>query len=185
MRKRSTSLLGAALVAVLGTMAPASAATSDPLRAEQWGLDQVHAEQAWATTTGSGVVVAVVDSGVDLTHPDLQGQLVPGVTTVDCGRKRTYCGNGSWEGMDGEAQDADTHGTHVSGIVAAATDNGLGVAGVAPDAKVMPIKSLEDGSGSFEEIAAGITYAADHGASVVNLSLGAIPGAQALTITGL
>jgi serine protease len=73
----------------------------------------------------------------------------------------------------------------VSGIVAAVTDNGIGVAGTAPDAKVMPIKALEEGSGAFEEIAAGITYAVDHGADVVNLSLGAIPGAQALTLTGL
>lgn len=185
--RKSISILGSAVVA-LATVAvgsPADAVTNDPLRSQQWGLDQVRTEAAWATSTGSGVVVAVVDSGVDLDHPDLQGQLVPGVTTVDCGRKRTYCGNGSWEGMDGEAQPDDTHGTHVSGIVAAATDNGIGIAGVARDAKVMPIKSLEEGSGSFEEIAAGIRYAVDHGADVVNLSLGAIPGAQALTITGL
>ena len=185
MRLRTTSLLGAALITVVGMMSPASAATSDPLRAQQWGLDQVHAEQAWPTTTGSGVVVAVVDSGVDLDHPDLQGQLVAGVTTTGCPAKQTYCGNGDWVGEDGVAQEADAHGTHVSGIIAAATDNGIGVAGVAPDAKIMPIKALEDGSGAFEEIAAGITYAADHGASVVNLSLGALPGVQALTLTGV
>jgi subtilisin family serine protease len=186
-RRKSISILGVALVAVVTTAVagPADGATNDPLRSQQWGLDQVRAEAAWGTSTGSGVVVAVVDSGVDLNHPDLQGQLVPGVTTVDCGPRQTYCGNGSWEGMDGVAQAADSHGTHVSGIVAAAVDNGIGVAGVAPDAKVMPIKSLEDGSGSFEDIAAGIRYAADHGADVVNLSLGAVPGAQALTITGL
>ncbi|RHW29101.1 peptidase S8 [Nocardioides immobilis] len=185
--RKTISILGALLATVATTAisGPADAATNDPLRSQQWGLDQVRAAAAWATSTGSGVVVAVVDSGVDLNHPDLQGQLVPGVTTVDCGRQRTYCGNGSWEGTDGVAQSADSHGTHVSGIVAAAADNGIGVAGVARDAKVMPIKSLEDGSGSFEEIAAGIRYAADHGADVINLSLGAVPGAQALTITGL
>ena len=87
--------------------------------------------------------------------------------------------------MDGVGQDLDAHGTHVSGIVAAVTNNRLGVAGTAPGAKVMPIKSLEDGSGSFTDIANGIRYAVDHGADVVNLSLGATPGTQALTITGL
>ncbi|HEU4812527.1 MAG TPA: S8 family serine peptidase [Nocardioides sp.] len=186
MRKLSTTaLLGAALATVVATTVPATAATNDPLRAQQWGLDQVHAEQAWASTTGSGVVVAVVDSGVDLGHPDLAGQLVAGVTTVGCPAHQTTCGNGSWVGMDGEAQEADTHGTHVSGIIAAAANNGIGVAGVAPDAKIMPIKSLEDGSGAFEDIAAGITYAANHGASVINLSIGALPGVQALTLTGV
>ena len=87
--------------------------------------------------------------------------------------------------MDGEAQPADSHGTHVSGIVAAAADNAVGVAGVARDAKVMPVKALEDGSGSFGDIANGIRYAVDHGASIVNLSLGAVPGGQALGLTGL
>jgi serine protease len=186
MRLRSiTTALAATAALVATSAAPAAAATNDPLRRQQWGLDQVPAEQAWSASTGAGTIVAVVDSGVDLNHPDLQGQLVPGVTTVGCGPQQQTCGNGSWVGMDGEAQEADTHGTHVSGIVAAATDNGTGVAGVAPDARTMPIKSLEDGSGSFEEIANGIRYAVDHGADVVNLSLGAIPGAQALTITGL
>ncbi|MEJ7793924.1 MAG: S8 family peptidase [Nocardioides sp.] len=184
MRLRSLATV-VATATLVATANPAVAATNDPLRSQQWGLDQILAEQAWPTSTGAGTVVAVVDSGVDLAHPDLQGQLVAGVTTVDCGQGRETCGNGSWIGMDGEAQDPDTHGTHVSGIVAAATNNGIGVAGVAPDTKVMPIKSLEDGSGSFEEIAVGIRYAADHGANVINLSLGAIPGAQALTITGL
>jgi subtilisin family serine protease len=174
-----------ATATLVATASPSSAATSDPLRPQQWGLDQILAEQAWPTSTGSGTVVAVVDSGVDLDHPDLQGQLVPGVTTVGCGPQQSTCGNGDWVGTDGEAQDLDTHGTHVTGIVAAATDNGTGIAGVAPDAKVMPIKSLEDGSGSFEDIAVGIRYAVDHGADVVNLSLGALPGLQALTITGL
>jgi len=184
MRLRSLAALVATATLVV-TAAPSVAATNDPLRAQQWGLDQILAEDAWATTTGAGSVVAVVDSGVDLDHPDLQGQLVPGVTTVGCGAQRETCGDGDWVGMDGEAQELDAHGTHVSGIVAAATDNGIGIAGVARDAKVMPIKSLEDGSGSFEEIAVGIRYAADHGADVVNLSLGALPGVQALTITGV
>lgn len=173
---------GFGLLATTALAAPASAATNDPLRAEQWGLDQIRAEQAWTASTGSGAVVAVVDSGVDLTHPDLRGNLVPGATFIDC---NPSCGNGDWRGPDGVGNDLDEHGTHVSGIVAAVTDNGLGVAGTAPDAKVMPIKVLEEGSGSFEDIANGIRYAVDNGADVVNLSLGALPGVQALTITGL
>lgn len=179
----SAATAAAALILTAGT-APAVAATNDTLRDLQWGLDQVHAEQAWAKSTGSGAVVAVVDSGVDLNHPDLAGQLVPGITTTGC-KQATYCGDGSWVGVDGEAQDADTHGTHVSGIIAAATDNGLGIAGVARDAKIMPVKSLEDGSGAFEDIANGIIWAVDHDADVINMSLGALPGVQALTITGV
>jgi len=111
--------------------------------------------------------------------------LVAGATFIDCGNSGGPCGNGDWKGPDGVGQDPDAHGTHVSGTVAAVTDNGIGVAGVAPDASVMPIKALEDGSGSFEDIALGIRYAVDHGADVVNMSLGAAPGVQALTITGL
>ncbi len=186
MRPRTVlSTLAATAALVVTTASPTLAATNDPLRDQQWGLDQIHAEQAWPTSTGAGTVVAVVDSGVDLTHPDLQGQLVPGVTTVGCGGQQQTCGNGSWVGMDGTPQASDSHGTHVSGIIAAATGNGRGVAGVAPDASIMPVKVLEDGSGSFEDIATGIRYAADHGADVVNLSLGAMPGVQALTITGV
>ena len=181
-----TSVLGAlgGLTLAAGLLAaPAQAATNDPLRAQQWGLDQIHAEAAWPATTGAGVVVAVVDSGVDLTHPDLQANLVPGATFIECGPNP--CGNGDWKGPDGVGQANDAHGSHVSGIIAAVTNNGIGVAGVAPDAKIMPIKALEDGSGSFEDIAAGIRYAADHGADVINMSIGAVPGAQALSLTGL
>ncbi|HEX6249130.1 MAG TPA: S8 family peptidase [Nocardioidaceae bacterium] len=173
---------GLGLVTATAVAAPALAATNDPLRDQQWGLDQVKAEEAWATSTGAGAVVAVVDSGVDLTHPDLQGNLVRGATFIDCDPS---CGNGDWKGPDGVGNDLDEHGTHVSGIVAAVTDNGTGVAGTAPDAKVMPIKALEEGSGSFEDIANGIRWAVDNGADVVNLSLGALPGMQALTLTGL
>jgi subtilisin family serine protease len=182
-RTRLGALLGGVgLLAATAVAAPAAAATNDPLRDQQWGLDQINAEEAWATTTGSGVVVAVVDSGVDLGHPDLRGQLVQGATFIDC---EPSCGNGDWKGPDGVGNDYDEHGTHVSGIIAAATDNGEGIAGTAPDAKIMPIKALEEGAGSFEDIANGIRWAVDNGADVVNLSLGALPGVQALTLTGL
>jgi len=179
---RLGALLGGLTLAAAAVAAPVAAATNDPLREQQWGLDQIKAEDAWAATTGAGIVVAGVDSGVDLNHPDLKANLVQGATFIEC---NPSCGNGDWKGPDGVGNDGDEHGTHVSGIIAAVTDNGIGVAGTAPNAKVMPIKALEEGSGAFEDIAAGITYAVDHGADVVNLSLGAIPGAQALTLTGL
>jgi subtilisin family serine protease len=185
MRHRLLPLAATAAATLLAVTAPAaSAATNDPLYARQWGLQQVRAEQAWATSTGSGAVVAVVDTGVDLSHPDLQGQLVPGATFTGCPQTQRPCGDGDHLGPDG-TNDGDEHGTHVAGIVAAAAGNGIGVAGVAPDAKIMPVKVLEAGSGSSEDIADGIRWAADHGADVVNLSLGSLPGGQALSITGL
>jgi serine protease len=182
--RRLVSIAAAAATGVALASAAATAATNDPLRSQQWGLDQVRAEQAWTTTTGTGTVVAVLNTGVDLTHPDLKANLVQGATFT-CRKGASPCGDGNWKGQDGVGQESDTHGTHVAGIIAAVTNNGVGIAGVAPGAKIMPIKVLEDGSGSFGEIAAGIRYATDKGAKVINLSLGALPGAQALTITGL
>jgi subtilisin family serine protease len=188
MRRTFRSALPLALpLALAGTLlhaGTAQAATSDPLRDLQWGLDQVRAEQAWTTSTGAGAVVAVLDTGVDFAHPDLKANLLQGATFTGCEPGQSPCGNGDFRGPDGE-NNADEHGTHVAGIVAAVTDNGVGVAGTAPDAKILPVKVLEDGSGSFEEIGQGIRWAADNGADVVNLSLGALPGAQALSLTGL
>jgi serine protease len=158
-----------------------AAAPNDPLYARQWGPQQVRAEQAWKTSTGRGAVIAIVDSGVDLTHPDLRRKLVRGATFVDC---NPSCGNGDWKGPDGEP-DGDEHGTHVAGIAAAATDNGIGIAGVARGAKIMPVKVLEEGSGSFTDIANGIRWAADNGADVINLSLGAVQGVQLLVHGGV
>ncbi len=158
-----------------------AAAPNDPLYARQWGPQQVRAEQAWETSTGRGAVIAIVDSGVDLTHPDLRRKLVRGATFVDC---NPSCGNGDWKGPDGEP-DGDEHGTHVAGIAAAATNNGIGIAGVARGAKIMPVKVLEEGSGSFTDIANGIRWAADNGADVINLSLGAVQGVQLLVHGGV
>ncbi len=183
MRLFRTLVVAAATVATTGLMiTPAQAAPNDPLYAQQWGPQQVRAEQAWATSTGRGAVIAIVDSGVDLSHPDLKRKLVKGATFVDC---NPSCGNGDWRGPDGEPDDSDEHGTHVAGIAAAATGNRVGIAGVAPDAKIMPVKVLEEGSGSFTDIANGIRWAADNGADVINLSLGAVQGLQILVVGGV
>jgi subtilisin family serine protease len=132
---------------------------TDSLRAQQWGLDAVRAEHAWTAATGSGVVIAVVDTGVDASHPDLVGRLVPGIDLVDPGATTMTDPNG--------------HGTHVAGVAAAATGNGLGIAGSAPGAMIMPIRVLgAEGSGDDQVIAEGIEWAVANGADVINLSLG-------------
>jgi subtilisin family serine protease len=165
-------------------LAPAAMASNDPLYAQQWGPQQLRAPQAWATSTGAGTTIGIVDSGVDLGHPDLSGKLAPGATFLDCGT--TSCGNGDWEsGPAARQASKSTHGTHVAGIAAATTDNGAGIAGVAPGARVQPVKVLDEEGGSFEDIAAGVRWSVDNGADVINLSLGALPGVQALVITGM
>ncbi len=171
------------LAALLVTQAAAATAPNDPYYGLQWGIQQINADEAWTTSTGRGQVIAVVDSGVDLEHPDLKKKLVQGATFTGCATTPNGCGNGDWE--SGNTVDPPSpHGTHVAGIAAASTGNGVGIAGVARDARIMPVKVLTDAGGSFEEVAAGIRYAADHGADVINLSLGALPGVQALVIVG-
>jgi subtilisin family serine protease len=172
---------GAALALGTALAAPAgAAATGDPLSDRQWGLDQVRAPAAWATSTGDGVTIAVLDSGVDLDHEDLRSKTLAGANFVGCADSGP-CGTGDWQTDGG----SDPHGTHVAGIAAAATGNGIGIAGVAPDATILPVRVLGDEGGTFEEIAAGIRYAADQGAEVITMSLGALPGVQALSITGV
>ena len=132
---------------------------SDPDWSLQYGLDNIHAPGGWDLSTGSpAVTIAVIDTGVDLGHPDLSAKIVGGYDFV----------NG-----DNSAQDDNGHGTHVAGIAAAITNNGTGVAGVSWGAHIMPIKVLNSaGNGTFADVAAGIAWAADHGAQVINLSLG-------------
>jgi subtilisin family serine protease len=146
-----------AVLFCLAVAAPAHAA-GDPLRPHQWNLDLIGADAAHATATGTGALVAVVDSGVAGGHPDLTGRLAPGVDLVD---------------GDSTPQDGNGHGTHVSGIIAADTGNGVGVASVAPAATILPIRVLDDaGSGSPADVARGIDIARERGADVINLSLG-------------
>jgi serine protease len=182
MKLGAFALFAALTIAVVAGSA-AAAPPNDPYFGLQWGLQQINADEAWTTSTGAGQVIAVVDAGVDLSHPDLQAKLVPGATFTGCATNGP-CGNGDWQ--SGNTSDPPSpHGTHVAGIAAAVTGNGVGVAGVAPDAQIMPVKVLTEAGGSFEEVGAGIRWATDHGADVINLSLGAQPGVQALELTGV
>ncbi|WP_309123414.1 S8 family peptidase [Paenibacillus sp.] len=125
----------------------------------QWNLPIIQTPAGWSVTKGAGeVVVAVVDTGVTLSHPDLQGHLAEGYNVVDPANP--------------PADDVG-HGTHVAGVVSALVDNGQGVAGMTWYNKVMPVKVLDStGMGSTYSVAEGIVWATDHGAKVINLSLG-------------
>jgi len=182
----SLKLLLAAAFVALGVIATAAAAPpNDPLYGPyQWGPKQIRAEQAWTTSRGAGQVIAIVDSGIDLAHPDLAGKIAGGATFTGCAANGP-CGNGDWQSGGAGGQPPSPHGTHVAGIAAATTGNGIGIAGVAPDARLLAIKVLTEDGGTFEEIAAGIRWATDNGADVINMSLGALPGVQALAITGV
>ncbi|MER5177902.1 type VII secretion-associated serine protease mycosin [Streptomyces sp. NPDC002896] len=166
----AATLLAAPLAFVLALL-PATAAHADAIRAQQWGLDALHTQQAWRTTKGKGITVAVLDTGVDATHPDLAGNVLKGKDLVGFGAQR---GDKSW------AQ----HGTAMAGIIAGhghGAGNADGVLGVAPEAKILPVRViLEDGDPARKRaratrgnaLAEGIRWAADHGADVINLSLG-------------
>lgn len=139
---------------------------NDPMYGQQYAPQLVNAPEAWSVTRGAGVTVAVIDTGVDGTHPEFRGRMVEGYNATN---------------RSGNAKDDNGHGTHVAGIVAAAANNGAGMVGIAPEAKVMPIKVLAaDGSGSDAEVADGIVWAADHGAQVINMSLGGPGESQVL-----
>jgi type VII secretion-associated serine protease mycosin len=140
----------------------ATAGENDPMRSQQWALDQTSFERAWPTTRGAGVTVAVIDTGVDAAHEELGATVLPGIDYVDSARNGRY--------------DPDGHGTYVAGIIAAHVNNGRGIAGAAPDVHILPVRVLDaNGSGQSSNVAAGIIWAADHGARVINMSLGGGP----------
>ncbi|CAN5120901.1 hypothetical protein BH24ACT1_BH24ACT1_06170 [soil metagenome] len=157
--QRMVGVLMLALAVVLGLPAPA-AASNDDYFSQQWTLAAIGAEAAWNEGTGAGTVIAIVDTGVDLDHPDLVDKLVPGASFLNGSRGTS-------------AEDDNGHGTHLAGIAAASTGNDIGIAGVAPDARIMPVKVLDSsGSGKVVDVEAGIKFAADNGADVINLSFG-------------
>ena len=130
--------------------------TNDPYYANGWHLPKIGTPTAWQTSSGRNVVIAILDSGVDPDHPDLASKLVPG-----------------WNTYNNNADTADVygHGTKVAGAAAALTNNGIGVAAVASDAQVMPMRVTgTDGWASYSAIASALTWAADRGARVANIS---------------
>ncbi|MCW2667509.1 MAG: putative subtilase-family protease, partial [Frankiales bacterium] len=131
----------------------------DPLRVRQWALSRLRDREARTLSTGAGVLVAVLDTGIDATHEDLDpARVLPGTNYVPDGRRTPLDGNG--------------HGTHVAGIIAAARDNGLGIAGLS-DARILPMRVLNDeGAGSVSWLITAMLDAMDAGADVLNLSLG-------------
>ena len=159
--------LGAALVAAAILLVGPAPAHADWVRTGQWHLYSLNAASAWKLSTGAGVVVAVVDSGVDATHVDLAGQVLPGVDLVG-------------HGDDGRV-DAVGHGTSVAALIAGKAD-GDGVEGLAPNAKILPVRVLDDSNRYSDAavVARGVRWAVDHGADIINLSLGGDTRSSAL-----
>lgn len=156
---RVTAALAAG--ALLAVTAAGAGASDDRYFDQQWNLAQIGAPAAWSTSTGAGVVIGIVDSGIDPSHPDLAGKID---AFADClgGTCR-----------EGPGRDSGGHGTAVAGIAAATTGNGAGIAGVAPDARLVVARVLgPDGTGVTEDINRAIQWVVDKGARVVNLSLG-------------
>jgi len=133
-------------------------APNDPDWNKQWGMTAIDVPAAWSTETGdASTIIAIVDTGVDLDHPDLKHRIVPGYDFVD---------------MDDDPDDVGGHGTHCAGIAAASANNGKGVAGVCPNCSIMPVRVLNEWGGSASDVAKGMIWAADHGAQVISMSLG-------------
>jgi subtilisin family serine protease len=145
---------------------------------DQWAFPKLNVEHAWDLSHGEEVVVAVVDSGVDYLHPELSGRMWANPEEAGQGPDNGYPGDTmGWDFVanDDDPQDQFGHGTHMAGIIAAETDNGIGIAGVAPAARIMAVRAIAGaGKGNSSTIAAGIVYAADNGARVIAVSSGCI-----------
>lgn len=138
---------------------------NDPKFKDQYAPQIVKAPEGWDISMGEkNVVVSIVDTGVDLKHPDLADKIIKGYDVVD---------------KDDDPMDGQGHGTHCAGIATAITDNKEGVAGIAPKCSIMPVRVLDDnGSGSYDDVAEGIVWAAEHGAHVISMSLGGKSSSQ-------
>jgi len=132
--------------------------TNDPMRSQQWYIDKVLAPLGWSQATGRGIVIAIADTGVDPNHPDLAARMVPGWNVAS---------------NNSDTSDIQGHGTLVAGVAAAIGNNGIGIAGVAPEASIMPIRITtpeQPNFAYFSVMAQAIQWAADNKAHVVNLS---------------
>ncbi|MEU7056496.1 type VII secretion-associated serine protease mycosin [Streptomyces sp. NPDC046197] len=169
-RSRRTAAFSLLLAASLA-LVPSTAAHADGIRAQQWALDAMHTQQAWRVTKGKGVTVAVLDTGVEADHPDLAGNVLAAKDMIGFGAQR---GDRTWA----------RHGTAMAGIIAGhghGPGDADGIMGIAPEAKILPVRViLEDADSARARarttrgnaLADGIRWAADHGADVINLSLG-------------
>ncbi len=170
----------------IGLAAPAAqaAAASDPLLSSQWALvepDALGAKEAWTQSSGAGVLVAVLDTGVQLNHPDLAANIWTNPGEI-AGNRIDDDKDGIVDDVHGanmfdfsaNVDDDNGHGTHVAGIVAARQGNGVGGSGIAPDAKILPVKVLDSTmAGNTDALAFGIRYAVDRGAKILNVSVNA------------
>ncbi|WP_205752222.1 type VII secretion-associated serine protease mycosin [Cryptosporangium phraense] len=163
---RLAAFVLAAVTALVGV--PTAPAAADTVRDQQWQLSFLQASSAWRYSAGKGVTVAVIDSGVDATHPDLVGQVLPGTDFVD----------GTTDGRS----DVVGHGTAVAAFIAG-HDDPDGVVGLAYQAKILPIRVLDPKNeyDSATTVAKAVRWAVDHGADVINLSLGSADTAKVLT----
>jgi serine protease len=157
-----------------GPVAPVAMVPNDPYFAYQWNFPLIQMPQAWDTSNGQGVLVAELDTGIAYENYDVYQQ------APDLANTRFLPGYDFVNG-DTHANDDEGHGTHVAGTIAQSTNNGIGVAGVAYGATLMPVKVLDaNGQGSYDTIAQGIVYAANQGAKVINMSLSGKGGSNSL-----
>lgn len=137
---------------------------NDPKTAGQYSLDRMRVRDAWALSTGGSGIVAVLDTGVQATHRDLAGRVLPGYDFAN---------------NDSDAADDNGHGTWVAGIIAANANDGYGIAGVSWKDKILPVKTMNrEGTGDTADLSSGIIWAANHGATVINMSVGGFPASQ-------
>lgn len=173
---RPGTVISGAVGLVLVSVA-AAPAHADSIREKQWHLNAMKAEQMWQTSTGRGITVAVIDTGVDDTLPDLRGRVLPGRDLAP-------------RSAGDEHTDYEGHGTTMALLIAGTGrgDGGSGTLGLAPDSKILPIRTSDHGLDANrytreanEEFSRGIRYAADSGAQVINISMGVFKGSKQLT----
>jgi subtilisin family serine protease len=177
--KRSAISLACVAAAFALTTVGVAAATSYPndyffVEGDQWALTgsaaSINAPAAWCASTGSGIVVADVDTGANFGHPDLAGKLIAGAAFLGGSAPDKAHPTGTGQAA---VQDDHGHGSMTTGIVVADSGNGQGIASVAPDARALIVKVLDSGGSGYEsDVADGIEWAVDHGANVINLSIG-------------